>query len=162
MSRGSSWNSTSSMALSTRCGLYLRGGGLCAWCTAALEKSAFNVDHVVPRAKGGGNAVGNLVPACSGCNWAREDGRLEARLEALGLDPAEARTRVDVQRAQPIDRAAGNALALEWYPWHRARQARQVETQRALRARRREERQGPLGGAGFPFGELAAEEARPS
>ena len=38
--------------------------GLCAYCT----RPAKSLDHVVPLAKGGTNAIENCVPACKYCN----------------------------------------------------------------------------------------------
>lgn len=58
-------------------------GGLCAYCGMSLMSddavrrndgrvpsgtSRMVVDHVVPRARGGKDAIGNLAPACSDCN----------------------------------------------------------------------------------------------
>ena len=39
----------------------------CHWCGAA----ATQVDHLVPVALGGSNALSNLVPACASCNASR-------------------------------------------------------------------------------------------
>jgi len=44
----------------------------CFWCGASIvgQKgvNGAHADHVVPRVKGGGDNVANLVPACSDCN----------------------------------------------------------------------------------------------
>jgi hypothetical protein len=47
--------------------------GFCHYCAVALttdkgRASTFQVDHVVPRSKGGTNALSNLVPVCAVCN----------------------------------------------------------------------------------------------
>ena len=40
-------------------------GGLCPFCQ---ERSKLTVEHVVPKAMGGGFSKENIVPACSSCN----------------------------------------------------------------------------------------------
>ena len=50
---------------------------LCVYCNTKLNKQNRTLDHVVPRAQGGG-ALGydNLVPCCQKCNWTKADKRL--------------------------------------------------------------------------------------
>ena len=57
-------------------------GHRCAYCgKAAWESQArFEIDHVVPRSKGGPTNVGNLVWACRGCNQAKADKDVDAFL----------------------------------------------------------------------------------
>jgi hypothetical protein len=45
--------------------------GCCAYCGADVSSAGFVVDHVYPRALGGGNDLGNLLPACSPCNTSK-------------------------------------------------------------------------------------------
>ena len=44
----------------------------CFWCGASIANqkgvNGSHADHVVPRAKGGGDNIANLVPSCSTCN----------------------------------------------------------------------------------------------
>jgi 5-methylcytosine-specific restriction endonuclease McrA len=47
--------------------LVLAGSPCCHWCPAP----ATTADHLVPAARGGGNELANLVPACEPCNKAR-------------------------------------------------------------------------------------------
>lgn len=47
--------------------LMLQQGGRCAYCRNGL-KSDFQVDHVIPLAKGGTNWPANLALACPSCN----------------------------------------------------------------------------------------------
>lgn len=60
----------------TRALVWRRGGGRCWYCGIHLDPRDFHVDHVVPRAKGGGEG-GNLVPACHGCNQRKTVSSLE-------------------------------------------------------------------------------------
>ena len=55
-------------ALSRR-GVFLRDGGQCQYCGQAAE----NVDHVVPRSRGGLHEWENVVAACRRCNSRKED-----------------------------------------------------------------------------------------
>jgi hypothetical protein len=43
--------------------------GCCAYCGCQPEK--VTLDHVVPKARGGTTERANLVPACAGCNGAK-------------------------------------------------------------------------------------------
>lgn len=48
--------------------LVTRFGGVCAYCRMRPHE---HFDHVIPLAKGGRHAIGNLLPACSTCNLAK-------------------------------------------------------------------------------------------
>jgi len=49
--------------------VFARDGHRCQYCGAAAE----NIDHVVPRSKGGAHAWDNVVAACRPCNTHKED-----------------------------------------------------------------------------------------
>ena len=55
-------------ALSRR-GVFLRDGGSCQYCGRTAE----NVDHVVPRSRGGPHVWENVVAACQRCNAQKKD-----------------------------------------------------------------------------------------
>ncbi|MCC5952503.1 MAG: HNH endonuclease [Acidimicrobiia bacterium] len=55
-------------ALSRR-GVFLRDGGVCQYCGRAAE----NIDHVVPRSRGGTHTWDNVVACCARCNGAKRD-----------------------------------------------------------------------------------------
>jgi 5-methylcytosine-specific restriction endonuclease McrA len=42
--------------------------GLCQYCGRRFPASQLTMDHVIPLARGGTSAPGNIVPACSACN----------------------------------------------------------------------------------------------
>lgn len=42
--------------------------GLCAYCGQRFPAKELTMDHVVPVARGGRSAKGNVVPACKPCN----------------------------------------------------------------------------------------------
>lgn len=59
-----------------RLALYLRDRFTCCYCGTDLHSAEpFNVtlDHLLPRANGGGNEPTNLVTACRSCNCSRQD-----------------------------------------------------------------------------------------
>jgi 5-methylcytosine-specific restriction endonuclease McrA len=47
----------------------------CAYCGASGD---LHIEHVVPISKGGGHAIGNIVPACESCNYSKRDHDPEA------------------------------------------------------------------------------------
>lgn len=49
--------------------VFARDGHRCQYCGAAAE----NIDHVVPRSKGGLHAWDNVVASCRPCNMRKED-----------------------------------------------------------------------------------------
>ncbi len=87
----------------TRRGVFLRDGGACQYC----GRSAENVDHIVPRSRGGDHTWENVVASCRRCN-----SRKEART------PEEAGMRLRRQPAAPRAAfwlvASVGALAPEW------------------------------------------------
>jgi len=49
-------------------------GGKCVYCGSTQR---LQIDHVVPRSKGGANEISNLVLACQKCNRAKSDKLVE-------------------------------------------------------------------------------------
>jgi 5-methylcytosine-specific restriction endonuclease McrA len=45
-----------------------RWGKRCYWCGCPLNDTEFTIDHVIPRAEGGGSTIDNMVPSCRKCN----------------------------------------------------------------------------------------------
>lgn len=60
-----------------------RAAGLCEYCRCTHEftPQKFTLEHIIPRAKGGTDELGNLALACSACNNSKYD-----KIE--GLDPS--------------------------------------------------------------------------
>lgn len=50
---------------------FLRQGGTCYYCDTPLAGVRQNVEHIVPKSRGGTNKKSNLVLACSSCNRAK-------------------------------------------------------------------------------------------
>jgi 5-methylcytosine-specific restriction endonuclease McrA len=53
----------------TRRGIFARDGWVCQYCGAAAE----NLDHVIPRSRGGLHVWENVVASCRKCNARKED-----------------------------------------------------------------------------------------
>jgi 5-methylcytosine-specific restriction endonuclease McrA len=60
--------------------IFLRDNHRCQYCGAAAE----NIDHVVPRSRGGLHAWDNVVAACRPCNARKED-RLLSEVTSMRL-----------------------------------------------------------------------------
>jgi hypothetical protein len=54
--------------------IFGRSGGRCHYCRGALDlEGVWHIEHMVPRALGGGDAPLNLVAACAPCNVSKRD-----------------------------------------------------------------------------------------
>lgn len=63
---------------------FLKQGGLCFYCEEYMPFTRINVEHIVPRSRGGSNKPENLVLSCSVCN--KEKGsRMLSEAEILAL-----------------------------------------------------------------------------
>ena len=63
-----------------RCAVEDAAHGCCEYCRSPerFAVQAFDVDHIVPKSRGGGSTLGNLALSCPGCN-----GHKYNRTEAL-------------------------------------------------------------------------------
>ena len=52
----------------TEAQVWARTGGRCHLCGRRLDPSHWQIDHIVPIARGGPDVLGNVAPACAGCN----------------------------------------------------------------------------------------------
>ena len=52
----------------TRKNLYFRDGNTCQYCGRNLASKDLNIDHIIPRSRGGKDTWENLVCACVRCN----------------------------------------------------------------------------------------------
>jgi 5-methylcytosine-specific restriction endonuclease McrA len=64
--------------------VFARDGHRCQYCGATAE----NIDHVVPRSRGGTHTWENVVAACRPCNMRKEDHLLSETTLTLGRQPA--------------------------------------------------------------------------
>ncbi len=63
--------------------VFARDGHRCQYCSAAAE----NIDHVIPRSKGGPHVWDNVVAACRPCNARKGDSMLESTNMVLRKRP---------------------------------------------------------------------------
>jgi 5-methylcytosine-specific restriction endonuclease McrA len=93
------------VALSRRA-IFARDGHRCQYCGAQAE----NIDHIVPRSKGGPHAWDNVVAACRRCNARKRDHLLEETGMKLRHQPA-------APRGRQWALAALGAVLPDWEPW---------------------------------------------
>lgn len=67
--------------------LFARDRNRCQYCGSFFPTSELTIDHVVPRAQGGGDTWENLVCACVPCN-ARKGGRTPEQAHMRLVEPA--------------------------------------------------------------------------
>lgn len=90
----------------TRRAVFARDGHRCQYCGGQAE----NIDHVVPRSRGGPHDWENVVAACRKCNTRKEDRLPEEAGFVLRRQPRRPRSRVWLL-------AAGGDLRSEWAPY---------------------------------------------
>lgn len=50
-----------------------KSGGICQWCHTSIVGQSFEVDHIIPLYRGGGNIADNIAVACPTCNRSKSD-----------------------------------------------------------------------------------------
>lgn len=90
------------IAISRR-SVFARDGHRCQYCGSQAE----NIDHIVPKSRGGSHTWDNVVAACKRCNALKEDRLLEESGFTLRRRPTVPRSRVWLL-------AASGELRSEW------------------------------------------------
>ena len=67
--------------------VWLRDRGKCGYCSKAVSKAKFTLDHVVPRASGGVTKWENVVTSCRSCNQYKADNTPEQAGMVLRIKP---------------------------------------------------------------------------
>ena len=83
--------------------VFARDGHRCQYCGAAAE----NIDHVIPRSRGGPHAWDNVVASCRPCNARKRDHMLEESGLRLRRPPA-------VPRQRTFILVASGRIRAEW------------------------------------------------
>jgi 5-methylcytosine-specific restriction endonuclease McrA len=86
--------------------VFARDGHRCQYCGASAE----NIDHVVPRSRGGAHAWDNVVAACRPCNSRKRDRLLEESGMKLRGKPIAPRERTWIL-------VAGGGVRPDWEPY---------------------------------------------
>ena len=93
----------------SRRNVFARDGGRCQYCGRPAE----NLDHVVPRSRGGAHAWENVVASCRACNARKED-RLPHECAMVPRRPPAA------PHVHTAFVAAAGGLSSDWRPYLRA------------------------------------------
>jgi 5-methylcytosine-specific restriction endonuclease McrA len=96
---------TTRVALNRRA-VFARDNHRCQYCNSAAE----NIDHVVPRSRGGTHTWDNVVAACKACNARKEDRMLHEINMRLRRQPVTPHARAWVL-------AATGARRPDWEQW---------------------------------------------
>ena len=83
--------------------VFARDGHRCQYCGAAAE----NIDHVIPRSRGGAHAWDNVVASCRPCNARKRDHMLEDSGMKLRRPPS-------VPRQRTFILVASGRIRSEW------------------------------------------------
>lgn len=67
-----------------------RDGFKCAYCGKVASETELEVDHIIPRAKGGTDIIENLITACFECNRGKRDRLLKNSSSKNTLNEIEA------------------------------------------------------------------------
>lgn len=78
-----------SLSTRTRFEVLKRDGFRCAYCGTVSEAASLHVDHIVPKSKGGGDELTNLITACDKCNLGKSDKPLGDVVPAVSEDAVE-------------------------------------------------------------------------
>jgi 5-methylcytosine-specific restriction endonuclease McrA len=86
--------------------VFARDGHRCQYCGSAAE----NIDHIIPRSKGGPHAWDNVVAACRPCNTRKRDRMLDETGMKLRRKPTTPRERTWIL-------VASGTVRPDWEPY---------------------------------------------
>lgn len=126
------------MKQATKWAVFWKSGGFCWYCGCAIIRKARQkreaatgehfmcVDHIRPRARGGGNEIENLAPTCQDCNHAKgdldlEEFRIECARRAASV-PEFTPTQLNWLRSKGVDPHAGLKPFVFWFERQEAKQ----------------------------------------
>lgn len=91
----------------TRRNVFVRDGHICQYCRKQLPEKQLNLDHVIPRDKGGKTTWENIVTSCIRCNT-RKANKLPQEAQMFPLRPPR------TPRWQPVFSDHGGAPDASW------------------------------------------------
>jgi 5-methylcytosine-specific restriction endonuclease McrA len=94
----------------SRYNIYARDGMTCQYCNKVFDRTQLNLDHVIPRSRGGRTTWENVVCSCIPCNM-RKGGRTPAE---AGMTVRNIPTR---PKWSPLFRLPRNVRFEEWKPF---------------------------------------------
>jgi hypothetical protein len=91
-------------------------GGHCSFCGDLFVPESLTIDHLVPKARGGGKGWSNLYPACAPCNSAKADSSVSQF--RLAIAERCGRFQNGKQRARLVE-VFGPGPVVFWFETHR-------------------------------------------
>ncbi|MFY8001451.1 MAG: HNH endonuclease, partial [Candidatus Kapaibacteriota bacterium] len=82
--------------------IYVRDKGSCEYCSAKVQPDFFHVDHIVPFAKGGTDAIENLVLSCVKCNQSKKARLLPLEIQQSIIEAVIKRNREMDNKPTPL------------------------------------------------------------
>ena len=70
-------DNTDTIPNAKRAQVYAKFDGCCAYCGRRITFRELDIDHVVPKSKGGSNDLQNLFPSCMRCNRLKDSLSIE-------------------------------------------------------------------------------------
>jgi len=98
----------------SRFNVLLRDGFSCQYCGALPHARELTMDHVVPRARGGGTRWNNVVAACRPCNFRKGSRTPEEARMSLSRIPQEPRF-----LPSTTTRVGSRGVHVKWEGWVR-------------------------------------------
>ena len=114
--------------------------GHCAYCGKKVTLEKITRDHIVPKSKGGGNTVENILPSCKKCNGTKGDTSLEEfRKEYFKGSPHPEKERFYFERVFDIHvngtyKARTEKARMETSSYLSEEQQRKIDTEPSYRA----------------------------
>ncbi|GMM93105.1 HNH endonuclease [Qipengyuania sp. MTN3-11] len=93
-----------------------RDGYRCRYCGVSAKEQKLQVDHVLPRAAGGRDDLGNLVAACQPCNYGKADRKIIGIPDGFALTPDKRPARLEkLRRSQEVAKAPDDYHEVDCY-----------------------------------------------
>lgn len=73
----------------SRKNIFHRDNHICQYCNKKFKANELNIDHIVPRSRGGSNSWNNLVTSCISCNAKKDNSLLSEIGWKLTKEPKE-------------------------------------------------------------------------
>ncbi len=100
------------MQIVSRKNIMTRDSNTCQYCGVKFHPSELELEHIVPRSRGGKSSWDNLVAACRTCN-SRKDNRTP---EEAGMPLLHRPLPITIHTSRQLLRTVGSEIA-EWKPW---------------------------------------------
>lgn len=79
--------------------IFKRDAFVCQYCGRKPPTVVLNVDHVIAKANGGSDDMGNLITSCQECNLGKSDTPIEITIAPLKLDTSDRAEKLEQLKA---------------------------------------------------------------